>query len=250
MLLGLAARFFAGTLGFLLLGWVSVSVPALQLQAGMRNLTLGLMRDDDYTADNLQDLVQSVDGHQPFIPCAELLRSVGFVRFQQVKLKGETVDQQARNESMDVAITAARQALHAAPIQSYMWLTLVTLELARRNDSSGAVSALNMSYQTGAHEDWIAVRRAEIGFLLFPLLDQDVRAKLVTEFQDLANEIDLIPVVAKILIGTGAKYRDDLLKTVGNAPEENRKLLSNYLFQLGVDSQVPGLPPRGARPWE
>ena len=92
------------------------------------------------------------------------------------------------------------------------------------------------------------MRRNALAVALLPVLPPDLTGEVVDEFRKLVSE-GYAQAAAGILTSGGWPHRDVLLKSLVDAPEDQRRQFANSVYSLGFDVEVPGIPKRGSRPW-
>lgn len=142
---------------------------------------------------------------------------------------------------------AVSAALAQSPMNSFMWLT--DLWLKRMRDESGKVDLdlLRMSYWSGPHESWIAIRRNALALGIFPSLPGDLAEQALSEFVGLVRS-GLYADTANILTGPGSAIQEKLLSRLIQVPEAQRRGLAKELASRDLDIVVPGVIVRPFRP--
>ena len=244
-------RAAALSFGVILLAWVGFLAGPLWAEASLRRVTDGVMAGDSFRPEALTALEGQLSTHSTgLFPYPDLLRSIAIVRLRQAELAYQAGKTNAENDLIRPTFGAVRTALTVAPTDSFLWFSRSWLAVTSYQSPASIRSSLSLSYRTGAHEGWIASRRALLGLLAYPILDHPLQSSVVGELQDLMQSDQFVPVVAEGLMGPAAKFRDQLLPAFAGSPENSRKKLYAYLTEAGIDSTVPGIPRVGDRPWK
>jgi hypothetical protein len=119
---------------------------------------------------------------------------------------GAVQDFDRRSRSLEAR---ARRTLGCSPRDSLVWLLLFGLENEHGHLDQGAFDLLAISYDTSPHEAWIGVRRIVVAVPVLLAAPEAVRARILTEFQDLVRHhfvelparayIDASPLVRSLL---------------------------------------------------
>lgn len=158
-------------------------------------------------------------------------------------------DQKAIDEQMARLRTVVRQSLVNTPADPLLWLVLFWLENAQNGFDPTHLRYLRMSYVTGPNEGWIGVRRNRLALAVFRELSPDLAEVAMNEFVRLVDS-QFIAEAADILVGPGWPIRNKLLPRLKGVEVVNRERFAKTVYRLGYDIVVPGVEPRGQRPWD
>jgi hypothetical protein len=231
------------------IAWVCFVISPLWAESQLRDVTDGIVSAATFKPEVLASLDPTFLAGASTRPYPDLVRTEALVRLRQAELANNGNAASPQTPAFMAALDAATRAVSVAPSDSYLWFGLYWLAVTTHQPDSSAKPFLSMSYRTGPNEGWIAARRNPMAFRLYPVLDADTRFQVVTEFQNLAMSQEYVGFLALTLSSVPEASQKQLLSLLANTPEENRKSLSNMLFQLGVDTPVPGIV-RGDRPWD
>jgi hypothetical protein len=95
----------------------------------------------------------------------------------------------------------------------------------------------------------VAIRRNYTSIALLPLLPPDLRETVLAEFRNLVAG-GYIANAAQILAGPGWGQKDVLLASLESLPDLTKQSLLSAVAALDREIQIPGLAPRGQRPWK
>ena len=179
----------------------------------------------------------------------ETLREIAIINerlLEQELLEGKRT---AIDQQIEASTTATERALRAAPIDSFLWMTLYWLRTAQAGFSPDNLPLLKMSYDTGPNEGWVATRRNRMAFIAFDYLPDDLRERAFTEFVSLVRS-GYIDQTAEILVGPAWRHRDVIMARIENLEIGVKQRLARRLYDFGYDLDVPGVARFGERPWK
>jgi hypothetical protein len=141
------------------------------------------------------------------------------------------------------------QSLGGAPADPFLWWMLFWARNATLGFERENLSLLQMSYRTGPNEGWVALRRNRSAMVVYSELPPDLFEAMQQEFVRLVASRSFFRVAAWILGGPGWPIRETLLARLAGLPESDRQIFARVMYEEGYNVLVPGVPPRGSRPW-
>jgi hypothetical protein len=177
------------------------------------------------------------------------LYSAAVIRLRLLERAIADGEQEAIDAQMAHFTQAVRQSLSDNPSDPLLWSVLFWAENTRSGFKRGHLEFLRMSYATGPNEGWIGVRRNRLALAVYPQLPPDIAEAAVDEFARLIDSQFIAPA-ANILVGPGWPIRETLLARLKSVELANRQRFARTVYRLGYDISVPGVEPRGQRPWD
>ncbi|WP_441234180.1 hypothetical protein [Bradyrhizobium sp. 930_D9_N1_4] len=176
------------------------------------------------------------------------IRSAVFVKVQLYEVKGGETDRLALNKLSGDLRSAIRKSLGCSPYDPFFWFVRYWVEVSSSGISEKALRYLEMSYETGPNEGWIALRRNRFALAAFPSLGSELQKKVLSEFSELvaAGFVDL---AAANLAGPGWPVREQLLAGLGDVGRYNREQFAKLLEDQGIRVDIPNFEPRQQRYW-
>ena len=160
-----------------------------------------------------------------------------------------TTDRTLFESSYDALNDAAREALGCSPADSFVWLTLFWIDVARHGLQAENANYLRISYASGPSEAWIALWRNQLAFTLFDRLPADLADDAVGEFIKLVNTRQLYWQTGKIFENASPDGQHRITEHLKTADDVAREAFLIALHREGVDVAVPGQLPSEPRPW-
>ncbi|MCK1294836.1 hypothetical protein [Bradyrhizobium sp. 30] len=163
----------------------------------------------------------------------------------------EELMQRDRSETYDVGMETAetkiRTSLSSNPTDSFLWLMIYSVKIARGGFDPKEVAFLEQSYHAGALEGWVSLRRNGLALSIFPLLTVSIQDTVVAEFAAIVDSGFLDEATA-ILTSVGWEQRDRLLGGLQQVDIGARERLAKRLRRQGFKVGVPGVE-MSDRPW-
>lgn len=228
--------------------WSITVLPIFRSTAPAREVTERIMADRRFKSDMLSDVLTRLE-HEPrrLMAQAAFIRAEAFVGLGVAESSmGRTSPDEADRE-MSAAQDRVRLSLSANPGDSFLWLMLYSLVLAREGLGPENVAYLDQSYTTGPREGWVSLRRNRLALSAFSVLNEIQRHRAVGEFASIVDA-DFVGEAGLNLTGVGWPYRDQLLNGLKSVDIVSRQGLSKWLSNNGYRMQVPGVDLED-RPW-
>jgi hypothetical protein len=145
--------------------------------------------------------------------------------------------------------TVVAAAIDQSPSNSFMWLTYLWLKQLHGEYTQADLSLLRMSYWSGPHEAWIAIRRNSLATSIFSSLPNDIAEQVLSEFADLVRS-HLYAAAVNILAGPGWPIRELLLGRLVQVGEADRRAFAKAIALKDLDGvAVPGVQEQPSRPF-
>ena len=142
-------------------------------------------------------------------------------------------------QKVDSLKRSVRAALRDAPDDPLLWLVWFWLSGMRSDD----LPFLQMSYDLGPYEGWIATKRNRVALAAFPILTSNLAERTISEFVSLVRW-GLIPEAADIAAQTAPPLRRMLFARLDQLSAEQRRSFANEVYGRELDDvPVPGIAP-------
>lgn len=229
-------------------GWGLLMLPTFWGEAGLAAVGQRIMERAPFKPDALVAVEASLAAppdrwHHPSVYHNNAL--VQLRALEAAVAKGDTARSDAR---MDALRATIRRSLADTPADPFLWLILFWVENARLGFAPGHLTYLDMSYDVGPQEGWVALRRSPVALAIFRALPEPLAEKAVAEFAGLVRS-HYYAQAAEILTGPGWAARERLLAGLAELPDLEREQFAKTVYRLGYDVQVPGVELPEYRPW-
>jgi hypothetical protein len=211
-----SARVFVVLLGLGAVSWGALVLPpALSVQqttATADELLLG----EQFSSAALKSAVPTIESIERSGHCeAAAKRNASIIRLGMVESAVREGAAESLPGLLNIADADVRAALACSPTDSYLWLVLFWLDSNRNGFRDAYFQYLDMSYQYGPYEGWIAVRRSHLAFATFEWLPSHLKVLAEREFLSLLKS-RLYQQASDILTGPGWHVRGDIMPLFSN----------------------------------
>lgn len=143
---------------------------------------------------------------------------------------------------------STRRTLACAPADSFAWLTLFWLDIAKRGFRPDNADYLRLSYALGPNEGWIALWRNQLSTALFQRLPPDLANDAIGEFVKLVDTGGLYSQTAAIFAGAAPAVQSRIVAGLKSAKPISRQIFARTLYDEGLNVDIPGVD-SSAPPW-
>jgi hypothetical protein len=242
-------RVFIIVLGAAAFAWALVMMPAFQQQASIERIARHIIRGETYSSDFLERRIADVKAADNAFDCHPIASwSAAIIRTRMA----ENV-RRARKPIEAKQITdldnSIRRSISCSPAEPFLWLVLYWAENVKDKLRPQHLKYLELSYQLGPNEGWIALKRNPLGFENYDELSPGLRADVISEFLRLIKG-GFSEQAADILQGPAWRLRDILIPDLASLPLQDREIFSRAMYNRGIDVRVPGVRRPQSRPWQ
>ncbi|MBR1335191.1 hypothetical protein [Bradyrhizobium ottawaense] len=228
-------------LGLVGVVWSAISLPVFCAELPTKGVVARILIDDSFRLNVLNELLAAMSGERrQLVQRSDHMRAEGLIRLRIAEgpvawKRSEEVDQDTAS-----AIQSIRWSLAMNPADSFMWMTLYTLESAYKGSGERAVAYLDQSYVVGPFEGWIILRRNKTALAAFSSLDSVAQQKVSSEFAAIV-EAGFTDVALHNLTSVGWSHKNRLLAGLQRSDIASRQLLAKRLADQGFEVDVPGV---------
>jgi hypothetical protein len=218
-----------------------------QAQAAVTEIATRIIAGDVYKPDLLEAIDREADRQATSLRPA-VLAKLAIVRLRRVEVATQNADKE-----IDAKLDRLRETIEAAlsntPTDAFLWSVLYWVHNAQLGFSEDNIRNLQMSYETGPYEGWVARRRNGLALAVFPMLPASMAQSVTSEFSGMVRT-PLNFVAADNLKGPGWPIREALLASLRPLSERDRQSFAALLNERDLrDVVVPGIAPQPLRPW-
>jgi hypothetical protein len=132
-----------------------------------------------------------------------------------------------------------RAFLACSPQQAYHWYGLFWVEMARGGNLADLLPYLTLSYKLAPREGWLATIRIQTALAYYDEMDSDLQEMVRAEYRLIVR--DDPRAAAQVFQDAGETGRAWLLNVLENTPLAQRRELADYLDNMGIVVDVPGV---------
>ncbi|UPJ26028.1 hypothetical protein [Bradyrhizobium sp. CW1] len=235
------ARAFLIVLGAVSLSWVGFAVPPFGMAATKNEVTARLLADDRFKPGALRESLAVFTGRAKWFPeYSKITRAEALMKIRIAEESIRSIDLQEAGTEKVHAKASILSSLASNPGDAYLWLALYSTQLLSEGFDPEAISYLDTSYFLGPMEGWIAIRRNRLALAAFPMLDESLQAKVVSEFCALVSS-EFIDAAVFNFVGVGWQQRNRLLQGISQIHILPRTLFAKRLANEAVSISIPGV---------
>ncbi|SED91387.1 hypothetical protein [Bradyrhizobium erythrophlei] len=220
------------------MAWSAITLPTSWRQLPLEQFANRIVRGETFPSDQLQEKLRLYRETGQLIPCgATAAHDTSIVDLAIVR--GRLDASSAIDADLERSQRSLLKALSCLPSDSYLWFSLFQVESLRTGLRREYIRYLDMSYQVGPNEGWLAIPRNRAAFAIFPALPEALQSRVLDEFCLLVRT-ELYAEAIQIFLGAAQPYQDLIVRRLETIPLKNRQLFAVQLARKGIDPHIPG----------
>lgn len=228
----------AAVLGLAGVAWSAITLPTFWRQLPLEQFANRIVRGETFPLDQLEEKLELYRGTGHLIPCgAAAAHDTSIVDLAIAR--GRVDASSAIDADLERSRRSLLNALSCLPSDSYLWFSLFQVESLRTGLRQEYIHYLDMSYQVGPNDGWLAIPRNRAAFAIFPALPEALQSKVLDEFC-LLLRTELYAEAIEIFLGAAQPYQSQLVSRMDTVPVKNRQLFAVQLARKGIDPHIPG----------
>lgn len=237
------ARVVLALSGAVAMAWVVAIFPVFRFENTINDVARGVIAGEVYSSSVLASIEGLIETHSRLMQRSSLLSKVAVIRLREADNAARSGDSEHTEQAYRSAERMVRDALRNAPDDSFLWFALFSIDRYRDGLRSENLRFLQMSYELGWNEGWVAVRRNGLALADFSVLPNDVAERAVSEFVSLVRW-GLAPQAAEIAVGPARPIRSILFPRLKALTDEQRRVFAVAIYGRELDDvPVPGIAP-------
>lgn len=242
-------RVYLFCVGIFAIGWAVNVFPVFWTESTLDRIAGRIIEGQVFKVADLNKFLPLIDQAERATVCRPAsLRSAAIIRLRLLEEAKRAADQPNIDRSFDELTTSIQVSLKCSPADPFLWLVLSWIESTRHGFNQRALDSLQLSYETGPYEGWIALKRSPFALAQFDQLSLALRERVISEFAGLVNS-GFHREAAEILIGPGWRWREKLLPRLETAKQIDRVAFEREVYRSGHEVEVPGVTRPAERPW-
>lgn len=228
------------------IAWSGIVLPAASRHAGPEALGRRILAGEPFRVEALAAQRPALDAIEAEALCrAPALRAAALIRFRLAEETLAAGDRGAIDERLGQLRRSLEAALSCGPSDPFLWLALFWTRSTADGFAPEQLELLRLSYRTGPHEGYVALRRLPAALAIFPGLPSDLAEAALAEFVGLVRS-DFLDGALDALNGPGWPLRNLLLSRLAPLPQAQRERFAHQARRREIDIAVPGvaLPPQ------
>jgi hypothetical protein len=237
------ARIVLAATGAAAMAWAVAVLPVFWSGAAIAEVARGVIAGEAFKPDVLARAEARIGSDDVAIRRSSMLGRAAVIRLRQTEdaiRAGDITLIDQRFESLDQSI---RAALRNAPEDPFLWMALCWVEATRNGLRPDNLRFLQMSYDLGPHEGWIALKRNRLALAAYPVLPSGLAEQAIFEFAEMVRW-GLNFEASALAAEADPKLRAILFARLKNIGEEQRRAFAKVFYTRELDEvPVPGIPP-------
>jgi hypothetical protein len=243
-------RTFVCLLGLGAVAWGAFLVPGFWKQAPLNQVASEVLQGHMFKGQALLEEAGELDAAEKSSFCdpTELHNAV-VVRLAILNEAIAAKDDHLIETAYEPLYNSTRRTLACAPADSFAWLTLFWLDIAKHGFQPADADYLRLSYASGPNEGWIALWRNQLAIALFRQLPADLSNDAIIEFVKLVDTGGLYSQAAAIFASAAPAVQGRIVGALKSAKPIPRQIFARTLYDQGLNVDVPDFE-RPAPPWQ
>jgi hypothetical protein len=249
LIIRIVVRFCLILMGVSAILWSYNVLPLFWRAATFDNAAHRIIRGESFKSEIVMGLSPEIENVQALDSCqTRALHNAAIVRLRLLETAIASGERQGLDRNFELLQTAILKSLACSPADPFLWTILYWADSSTRGFSAETLRFLQMSYEMGSHEGWVALKRNRLAVAIYEQLPVGTARLVTEEFADLL-ESGYVQETASILEGAGWANRDALLQAITRVSNQKRQLFAATIYRDGYDLLVPGIILPEARPW-
>jgi hypothetical protein len=238
-----AARVFLAITGALAIAWAIAVIPVFWSEGVIADVARAVTAGDGFKPDVLTAVLAGIETDSSPTLRSSMQGKATAIRLRQAEDAIRAGNPDAIRQKLEAVSKSVEQTLSNAPDDPFLWLAWFWLDTTRNGVRPDNLPFLQMSYDLGPHEGWIAIKRNRVALAKYSALTSDLAERAISEFVDLVRW-GLFPEAADIAAGTGPSLRRVLFARLAELSFEQRRIFASIIYGRELDDvPVPGIDP-------
>lgn len=243
------ARLLVGAFAAAAFVWAVFVTPIFWSNEGIARAASHIIAGEIYNPETMDALNASFEHTQGAVFRSSLLNNGAIIQLRNAENAIAAGDPKTIDEKLTTLDRSVNDALDNGPSDPFLWLIGFWLSNKRDGYTPEHLRYLQMSYDLGPQEGWIAVKRNQLALGLYAVLSDKLKTAALSEFVGLTRS-QLYDEAADIMIGATPTVREALLVRLAQLGQSDREAFAKVLNSKGAfDIAVPGVGLQPDRPW-
>lgn len=237
------ARLILMVTGVLAMVWAVAVIPVFWSENAIVDVAEAIRAGEAFKAEVLAAVAARTETNGDSMLRSSVLGEAAMIRLRQAEDAIRAGDPELIKQKLESLTRIVPEALRSAPDDPFLWLVWFWLDTSRNGLRPENLPFLQMSYDLGPYEGWIAIKRNRVALAAFPALTSDLAERAISEFVGLVRW-GLIPEAADIAAGTAPPLRRILFARLKDLSYEQRRVFASAIYGRELDDvPVPGIAP-------
>ncbi len=234
-------RIFIAIFGCIAVIWGLMTLPIFWRELPLERTAQRIINGEPFKVEALAGELPTSETIDKTAFCSPAsLRSAAIIRLRIAELGMSGGAKEKSDTQMNAATDSVRESISCSPADPFLWLALYWLDSTQHGYRPEDLKYLELSYQLGPNEGWIALKRDGAAFAIFQQLPSNFAEIAISELVALIKA-SFYEQAAEIFTGPAWPERDLILPHLASIPELDRQLFFDALSRRGFDENVPGI---------
>jgi hypothetical protein len=240
-----AARLILASTGALAMVWAIAVIPVFRSERAIIDVARAVIAGEKFEPEVLSTVLARSETDGDSTLRSSVQGKVAVIRLRQAEDAIRAGHPDAIKQKLKSLTSSVRESLSNAPDDPFLWLAWFWLANTRTGVRPDNLPFLQMSYDLGPHEGWIAIKRDRVALAEYSTLTRGLAERAISEFVDLVRW-GLYPEAADIAAATAPSLRVVLFVRLKELSLEQRRVFASVMYGRGLDDvPVPGIAPPG-----
>jgi len=237
------ARLILAITGVLAMAWAVAVIPVILSENAIVDVARAITDGEVFKAEALTAVLARTDANGDSMLRSSVLGKAAMIRLRQADDAIRGGNAELVKQKLESLTRTVQETLRNAPDDSLLWLVWFWLDTTRNGARPDNQPFLQMSYDLGPYEGWIAIKRNRVALAAFPALTSDLAERAISEFVRLVRW-GFIPEAADIAAGTAPPLRQILFARLKDLSYDQRRAFASNIYGRELDDvPVPGIAP-------
>jgi hypothetical protein len=237
------ARLILAITGVLAMAWAVAVIPVFYSENTIVDVAGAVIAGEAFKAEVLAAVGARTEDNGHSTLRSSVQGKAAVIRLRQAEDAIRAGDPELVKQKLESLGRGVQETLRNAPDDPFLWLARFWLDTTRNGLRPDSLPFLQMSYDLGPYEGWIAIQRNRVALAAFPALTSDLAERAISEFVGLVRW-GLIPDAADIAAGIAPPLRRVLFARLKDLSYEQRRAFASAIYGRELDDvPVPGIAP-------
>ena len=240
-------RFVLVIAGALAMVWALTVIPVFVSENVIVDVAAAVMAGEAFKPEVLTALEARTETSGSSTLRSSVRGKAAEIRLRQAEDATRGGDPAVIKQRLESLTRIVQDTLGNAPDDSFLWLVWFWLDATRSGLRPASLPFLQMSYDVGPYEGWVAIKRNRVALAYFQALTSDLADRASSEFVGLVRW-GLIPQAVDVAAATAPPIRRIVFARLQDISLEQRRVFASALYAREVDDvPVPGIAPPAPR---
>jgi hypothetical protein len=229
--------------GVMAIAWAFVVIPTFWSENVIIDVARAVIDGEAFKPEVLTAVEAPTETKRGSMLRSAVLGKAAVIRLRQAEDAIRAGDPKVIKLRLESLTQIVQDTLRNAPDDPFLWLVWFWLDTTRNGVRASNLPFLQMSYDLGPYEGWIAIKRSRVALADFQALTSALAERATIEFVDLVRW-GLVPQAVDVAAATSPPNRRIVFARLADVALDQRRAFASALYAREVDDvPVPGIAP-------